>query len=326
MEGQTTSAPTNSPAPQTTPSSTDGTAAVANGSNRQSQTPKTQTNPITENQNQTQTTGQTPIPTSTQPPEYFDIPVNGQMRRMTKEQVLARASLADRAYEKFEEASQIRKTALHREEQLKKDFMEALTDPKLGLSKEQIRSRFEHWYKENFIDPETLTPDQKRARELENQLKSYQEKEKLAETERQQQEIAKLDEDTRVRIQKTIFQALEQGKLPKTRFTAARMAYWMKVNNQNGFNATPEILVQQVVEERNNLVKEQADNADGDSLYSILGKENVNKILKHALSLVQGGQKPPAPPKNPREPQENERKSMGDVEDYFRSLRVKRNY
>lgn len=325
MEGQVTTATTNS-TPSQAPSSTDGTAAVANGSGRGAQAPKTQTNPITANQNQQNGQVKTDgAPATTQAPQYFDVKVNGQVRKMTLEQLMAKASLADASYERFQQAAQKEKNFQQWKEKAKQDALSALMDPELGLTKDQIRQKFEAWYKQEFIDPETLSPEQRRAQELEREIKQYKEREKQIQEQQQQQEMQRLDQETRVRIQKTIFEALESGKLPKTRFTAARLAHYMKLNNKAGYNAPMDVLIQQVADERNTLIKEQADSADGETLYNMLGKDNVTKLQRYALQLITG--KPvqtPQPPKEPVNGSRDKKVYMGDVDEYFRNMRVKR--
>lgn len=255
-------------------------------------------------------------------PELYDVTINGQTRKYTLQQLRDKASLSEAAMERFEEASKLSKKSQGFQENLKKDFMKALMDPELGLSKDQIRERFENWYKENYIDPEQMTHEQRRIRELEAREKERNEKE----AERTQREQAEQQERgisaERETIQRSIIDALETSDLPKNRFTVGRMAYWQKQNLIRGFDAPMEVIVGQVRQERQDIVRsefqgiksvEQAIDLVGEEFINMLRKFDVERLKKRfneptvakpANNLTKGGARP-----------------MADVDAYFNNLR-----
>lgn len=265
--------------------------------------------------------GTTPPAAPTAPPELFEVKVNGQVRKYTREQLLAKASLGEAAHERFEKASQIEKRDAALREQFKKDPIKALLNPELGLTKEQIKATMEKWYKEEFIDPEVLNEDQKARRELER-WKAQKEAEEAEKAEREkltkeEQELAVAREE----MQKEIISALEKSGLPKTRFTVARYAYWMRQNLDKGYDAPPEVIMQQVKDERAELNQDLIAAATPEQVVSMLGPDVVNKIRKYDLERLKGKfNVAPTPQKS--EPRESKgRKTMRDVDNYFNELR-----
>lgn len=258
--------------------------------------------------------------------QLIELKVNGQTRKYTLEQLKSKAALGDAAYEKFEKAAEIEKKQQALRENLKKDFLQTLLDPELGLTKEQIKTRFENWYKENFIDPETMDPRDLKLREYEQK-----EKERMArEQEQQEQERAQREneetERERVALQQTIIDTIEKYDLPKTRFTVGRLAYWQRLNLSKGYDAPPDVLVEQVRNEEQAILQNAVKNrmASPEKLVAYLGEDVVKAIRKYDTEQLQkkfGG----APSSNnadgfPRAP-EKPRRTMSDVDDYFNELR-----
>lgn len=260
-------------------------------------------------------------------PEFFEQKVNGQVRRYTREQLLAKASLGDAATERFEKAAQIEKKFLAHQEKMKVDFMEALLDPELGLSKDQIRSRFESWYKENFIDPETLSPEQRELNELKKYRQQKEEEEKShAQTKAEQEERQAID-STREEMQKEIIATLEISGLPKNRFTVGRLAYWQRQNLANGYDAPADVLVQQVKDERSDIIKSDLQTATIEQIQDCLGdgfEEFINKVRKYDLARLNKRFNGEAPEPAKEKRQAGGRITMSDVD---RNLaRIRRGY
>jgi hypothetical protein len=241
-------------------------------------------------------TGKATDAAATPPPKTYEVKVNGKIQRMTEDEVLARARMAEAAEQRFNEAAKIKKSAEAAIGRIRdpEQMMDALMDPALGLSKDQIRQKFEEWYEREFIEPEKLTEDQKKLREAEKQIKKYADEAKQREQAKQQAEQEELTAKARGEIQQQIIEALETNALPKTNFTVRRLAYWIQRNQANGFNAPTSLLVSQVRNEFNSSMRDMVESADGEALVQLLGDGIIQKLRKYDLEQLRkmrgGGQ------------------------------------
>lgn len=220
--------------------------------------------------------------------ELFELKVNGKTVKMTKEELIQHASMGHAADQRFKEAAQMRKQAEAVIGKLRdpKSVISALQDPALGLSKDQIREQFEEWYAREFIEPESLTPEQKKLREAEAKLKKYEEDEKARAEEKLKNEQEAMTTQAREQLQGQIIEALETSGLPKTNFTIRRLAYWMQRNQANGFDAPIDVVVGQVRNEINSSLRDLVEASDGDVLIKILGDGVIQKLRKYDLEQL----------------------------------------
>lgn len=227
-------------------------------------------------------------PTTQAPPEYFELKVNGKKVKLTRDELLQHASLGLASNERFEEAARLKKQAEAAIGKLKdpKNVINALQDPALGLTKDQIRQTFEEWYAREFIEPEQLSPEQLKLREAEEKLKRYEEAERQREEEKQKAHLESLTAKAREEIQTQIIEALDTGKLPKTNFTMKRLAYWIERNTANGFDAPTAVLVAQVKKDIESNLREMVQASDGEVLIQMMGDEIIKKVRKYDLEQL----------------------------------------
>ena len=229
--------------------------------------------------------------------ELFDVKVDGKIVKMTRDELVQYASAGHAADRRFKEAAQMRKQAetvigkLRDPEQV----ISALMDPSLGLSKDQIRVKFEEWYAKEFIEPESLSPQEKKLREAESKLKKYEEEEKKREEQKLKEQQESLTSQAREELQTQIIEALDSSGLPKTNFTIRRLAHWIQRNNANGFDAPTEVLVNQVRSEMNTSLRELVEASDGDVLIKLLGDNIIQKLRKYDLEQLRRSRQNPAP-------------------------------
>jgi hypothetical protein len=215
-------------------------------------------------------------------PELHEVQINGKTKKLTLQQIKNLASMSDAAQERFEEAARIRKEHESFKQAAGKNMVQALRDQ--GFSNEQIREQMEAWYMEQFIEPETLTPEQRKIKEYEMQLKKYQEAE---EAKRKEQEDLQLNELTSKQtdyVSSQIIEAMEKAGLPKLGSTASRIAFYMLQSNRNGWEAPLDVIVQHVKDEQQQLRSSEIGQLEGEELVSYLGEDIVNKIRKHDLA------------------------------------------
>ncbi len=157
---------------------------------------------------------------------------------------------------------------------------------KLGLNKDQVREAMEQWYTEEFIEPEQLTPEQRKYKEAERELKTYKEKEAAALKEQQDKEFEALTTKEREHMQTSITEALDKSGLPRSKFMVSRIAFYMHKNLTNGWDAPMDVIVEQVKKERMDMVSDLINNSDMDSLESYFGPELFKKLRKHDLTKL----------------------------------------
>lgn len=230
--------------------------------------------------------------------EFFDIKVDGKSKRMSREEVLRRASLADAADNRFEEAAAMRKQAEGLLSRMRnpKDAIALLQDPALGLDKEQVRVEFESWYKAQFIDREAMTPEQRELADAKERIKKYEETEAEVQKNKQSEEDQKADMAEAEKLQKEILGLLDTSGLPKTKFTAGRLAYWIRVNETKGLKAPAELIIDQVKKEAREVMSSMVQNSDGDVLLNLLGEDTAKKIRKYDLERIRARRNQAAAP------------------------------
>lgn len=229
-----------------------------------------------------------PAPEKPAKPQVKEYKINGKIVKLTEEERDQYVSLGFASDERFKTAAQLRKQAEAVISKLRNpdSVIDALMDPALGLSKDQIRAKFEEWYDREFIAPEKLSPEQKELLEAKEKVRKYEEAEKERNLEKDRAQQEAMTTEAREALQTQIIQALETGKLPKTNFTIRRLAYWMQRNQANGFNAPTEVLIGQVKNEINSNLRDLVEASDGDVLIGILGDSIIDKIRKHDLAQL----------------------------------------
>lgn len=259
-------------------------------------------------------------------PEYFEVKINGRSVKMTRDEVIAHAAKAQAADQRFEEAARARKQVEQIINTAKTNPIQALMDPSLGLTKEQIRDAFEKWYTQEFIESETLTPEQKNQKQMERELERYRtlEKENQEKVQREQEE--RLTTQQREYFSQQIIDAMEKSGLPKTKFFAQRMAFYMRENLKNGWEAPLDLIVSQVKKERQAMMSDLTENAEVPHLIEMLGEGLINKIRKYDLEQLRQRRQNRGT-ENPSldgygNPQSSEKINYSDVNKRLREMRM----
>lgn len=328
MEGSV-SAP--SSAPSAPSSAAPGAQAQSTGGSRPTGTPQQS------NSGGGQKSSTTPPPEkqtpsnlgSTEAQDYIPVKVNGRVIKMTREDAAAHASMAYAANERFTEAKKDREYAEGLKNKFKNNFIEALSDPELGLTEDQIRQKIEEYYHKKYIEPESLTPDQKRIKEYESKLAKYEAEEKAKQKKNQEDEETKLTTQQRDYLQKQIVEAMDASGLPKTKFFASRMAFYMRQNAINGWEAPIELIVKQVKNERQSIMSDMSQDATAEQLIGMLGDGVINKIRQHDLQKLRERRKVQPPTITSSNggsragtgPMEGQRMSSRDVNQRLRDMR-----
>jgi hypothetical protein len=259
----------------------------------------------------------------TSSPEIFEVKVNGKTLKMSRDEVIAHAQMSHAAQARFEEAARTRKSVDKIISTAKNNPIQALMDPELGLTKDQIRDAFEKWYTQEYIEPESLTPEQRKSKEMERELEKYRtsEKEMREKMEREQQE--KLTATQREYLQNQIIEAMDKSGLPRTKFFAQRMAFYMRENLRQGWDAPLDLIVSQVKKEHQERNAEISKDATVEQLVEMFGEDVINKIRRHDLEQLRKRRQFPQTSSQSVDGYGNtEKTSMSEVNKRLREIRM----
>lgn len=263
--------------------------------------------------------------------ELYELTVNGKKKQFNKQDLISRAQQAESAETRYNEAAQMRKEAAAQAAELKKIIsnaktnpIQALMDPAMGLTKDQIRDAFEQWYNREYIEPESLSPDQLKLRSTEERLKKYEEMEQAQRKAQQDQERDQMTAKQREYYQKQIIEAIDQGKLARTPFIASRVAFYIRQARNDGWDAPTDVIVNHVKQEQKQLLNGYTSEASAEQIIDFFGEELVDKIRKYDLERLR--ERRTAKSATPRqdsslEPKKGERMSMRDVQDRLNKMR-----
>lgn len=221
-------------------------------------------------------------------PQLKEYKIDGKVVKLTAEEADQYVSLGFASDKRFKDAAQLRKQSETLLGRLRdpKQVMSVLQDPALGYTKDQIRAEFEEWYSQEFIEPEKLSPLERELKAAKAELQNRDKKDKDLAEEKLRIEQDQMTTQQREMLQKQLIETLETGLVPKTNFSIRRLAYWTRVNNENGFNATPQQLANQVVKEYHENLRDAVAASDGDVLIRLLGDEVIQKLRKHDLEQL----------------------------------------
>jgi hypothetical protein len=227
----------------------------------------------------------------------FKLKVDGREEELDEEAVIRYASKGKAADKRFEEAAQMRREAEQFVSMLKKDPIKVLSDPKIGHDFRMLAEE----YLAKQLEQELMSPEQRKAREMETKLREYEERERVESEQKRQSEMQQLEARAAEDYSKKITSALEMGGVPKTARTVKRMAELMHKNLAHGFDLEPAHLAEMVREDYLNEIKELFGASDGDTLLKLLGDDNSKKIrqadlnrLKTQKPVYSSGQSKPA--------------------------------
>jgi hypothetical protein len=215
--------------------------------------------------------------------------IDGQEQEFDEPEVIRRAQLYTAADRRFKEGAALRKQSEEFVNKLRTNFTELLDDPRLGLNEDQKREMFEKWYRTKYIEPQTLTPEQKKLREQEAELKRYRDEKAAEEKRQQEQQEQELENYHRGNYQKTILEALDTEGLPRTEFTGRRMVDLMAKNVQLGFDLSAKQIAQLVREDYLKEIKVVLGATDGDTMLKLMGDDIANKLRKADLARLRAG-------------------------------------
>jgi len=220
--------------------------------------------------------------------EIFEVISAGKTEKLTRAEVLRRASIVGGANKMFEEASVKARAAEEVISKFKdpKQVFKTLSDPKFGLSREQIIAAAEEWYVETVVKPSEMTPEQRELAEAKARLAEYEAKQAEKEKADLEEQEKLKDQEEAQKITAEVLELLKEANLPKTKFVAGRLAHWIRVNESKGIKAPAALIIEQVRGEAKQIMSSLLEGADGDVLISLAGEQTVKKIRDYDLKRI----------------------------------------
>ena len=187
------------------------------------------------------------------------------------------------------------------------------------------RQKFESAYKTKYIEPEMMTPEQREAAKWKQEAEAARKEKEEWQKQKQSEEESVHTQAMRQAVQKEIIETVEASGLPKTRFIASRVNFFMQQNLKHGYEAPREIIVQQVKDEGKSIVQAYVNGLEPEDFAEWLGQDGLKKFRQYEVAQYkkrgakpgdQGGQPAPRQRNQPEA-----KKTMSDVDNYFNQLR-----
>ena len=136
------------------------------------------------------------------------------------------------------------------------------------------------------LEEQEMTPEQREARKLQNELAQYKAQEKQR---KEQAEAAATKAEYQTKLAEFTTQItthLDKGGLPKSDTTQKRMAEYMMMNLQNNMGLPMESIVDLVREDYIADFRDVLSNASGEQIQKLLGKDTADKLRKSDLAQL----------------------------------------
>lgn len=221
------------------------------------------------------------------------------------------------------------------------DPLKILTDKRIGMTPEIVmekifnsgqisdglKEKVGRWYWENVVQVERMTPEQKRARQLEIENAQYKTKEQKAADAAIELENKRKIELAFSQLKSQIAEAMKDSGLPSNDTPlgaemARMVADVMRIARFQRQSVTPKQAIEKVRARIKEVQSMFYDSLDEEALVKEIGEANAEKVKKYFLKLAKAaGNEPPKSQKSPSTPR-GERKTMN--EDDFREYLEKR--
>lgn len=221
------------------------------------------------------------------------VKVNGKEQQVPIEQLVDRYQRGEGANEKFAEAAAIRDQAASIIKTLQSNPLAVLRHPALGIPKEQLRKMMEGALYEE-ISYEKMSPEQREALDNKRRLEAMEQEKKVNAETQERQKMAELRKHYSETFHKQIVDALDTSKMPKTAYTAKRMAYYMHqvlgAARKKGIQGDVPMPMDKITE----LVKKDYETdishllgaMPDDNLVTVLGKDTLKRIRQQEVAKL----------------------------------------
>lgn len=228
----------------------------------------------------------------------YKVKIEGQELEVDESELLKGYSMAKSANERFMKAAEEKKRAeAERQEAIK--LRDAMKDnpfevmKALGIDPRKVSED----YLIKQLEYEALSPEAKKAMELEQKLKAYEEKEAKATAEAEERarqekeeketaEIKAMSEKAAKEYEVQFLEALEGSKLPKTPQMVAKIAEKMYDAMEQGYELPVKHAVKLVEKDLLMVKKALMETMSPDELAEFLGEDHIKKLRKRDVEKL----------------------------------------
>lgn len=166
---------------------------------------------------------------------------------------------------------------------LKENPMAVLGDKSLGVD---VNKMVEDYINEQ-IENSKKSPEQLEREKLEKELKTMKDEREKEKKDQESRELQRLQAQEYERYDILMSQALEKSDLPKTPYVVKKMADYMLLGLQNGYEVTPDDILPLVREEMHSEINEMFQAMPEEVIEKLLGDGVLNKLRKRRVAKAQ---------------------------------------
>lgn len=220
--------------------------------------------------------------------EMFDLTVDGQVEKVSKTELLKRASHSSAAAKRLQEATAEKKAALRLAELLKSDPIRAAKELRPDFDERDFLTK----RLAALMEDDMLTPQEKQQRADLEELKSYREEQKLIKEQAERAELDRIVAERQGELSVELIEAHKSVGLPKTAASMKRLATYMLDAEEAGLKVSTVKLAEQVKADMRQEILELLNVADDDAFEQLLGSDLITKAQRASLKKIkQPGQK-----------------------------------
>lgn len=225
------------------------------------------------------------------PEEIYTLKVNGKEVKVPKSKLEMYAQLGLASDEKFKEAKRVREEAdkilatAKTEKSAIKSLMAA------GYSKEEARKIIEDELLREY-EYEDLSPEEKKRREMEDELKQYKTKEERDKAEREQLARQKEEEAYFKKLDDDLAAAIKESGLPKHPVFGKFALQYMASSASQDLDLSAKDAMKLVEQDFLGVVQELLSTMDAKTLKSWLGDKSLRSLREDAVSELKSKEPP----------------------------------
>lgn len=163
----------------------------------------------------------------------------------------------------------------------------SILQKELGMNPDQIIEQ----YINKQIEQAQKSPEQREREQMEAELKSIREEREREKNESQARELERLQQQEFERYDMLMDKALTASDLPKSPYVVKKIADYMLVALQSGYDISPEDVIPLVRDEMHGDLKEMFQSLPEEVVEGLLGEQVLNKLRKRRVAKAQESQK-----------------------------------
>lgn len=230
-------------------------------------------------------------PATPTPEEIYVLKVNGKEVKVPKSKLEMYAQLGLASDEKFKEAKKIREDAdkILSTAKTEKSAIKALMAA--GYSKEDARKVIEEELLREY-EYEDLSPEEKKRREMEEELKQYKTKEEREKAERDMSARQKEEEEYFKKLDDELASAIKDSGLPKHPVFGKFALQYMASSASQDLDISAKDAMKLVEQDFLGVVQELLSGLDAKTLKSWLGDKTLRSLREDAVSELRSKEPP----------------------------------